>query len=334
MSMVICPSDLALHVRGGVDFESSDADEIRIALTRQVAPHHLQPARAGGLAAQHIRLGIGSLTLFQVGYGAEVHIEADGCGPNYLVKVPVRGRARVTSNNQAVDTSDATGAILNPDVPLAFHYDADCAQLVLALDASRLERHCAALLGDAAEAMPLDFRLGLDLGGPEGQRWLQLTSYVMREAFAADENLPRSALVTAPLEQMVMTTLLATQPHRFTDALLRPVSPAVPRAVARAIDYIDAHLGDPLTPLEIASAAGVSERALFRAFRDFRGESPMAYLQRRRLERVHAELRHGAPEAMTITEVALRWGFMHLGRFGQVYRRRFGETPTESLHRG
>jgi len=33
----------------------------------------------------------------------------------------------------------------------------------------------------------------------------------------------------------------------------------------------------------------------------------------------------------TVTDVALKWGFNHLGRFSGFYTRQFGEAPSETL---
>ena len=40
----------------------------------------------------------------------------------------------------------------------------------------------------------------------------------------------------------------------------------------------------------------------------------------------------GLPDA-TVTDIALRWGFRHLGRFAILYRRRYDESPSEILRR-
>ncbi len=34
---------------------------------------------------------------------------------------------------------------------------------------------------------------------------------------------------------------------------------------------------------------------------------------------------------VTVTEIASRWGFNHLGRFSSVYLHRFGEAPSHTL---
>jgi AraC-like DNA-binding protein len=37
---------------------------------------------------------------------------------------------------------------------------------------------------------------------------------------------------------------------------------------------------------------------------------------------------------VTVGEVAFSCGFEHLGRFSTGYRKRFGETPTQTMRRG
>jgi AraC-like DNA-binding protein len=54
----------------------------------------------------------------------------------------------------------------------------------------------------------------------------------------------------------------------------------------------------------------------------------MMYLRRLRLHHVRAELAAHSPDSVTVTMVAGRWGFVHLGRFASQYRQLFGETPS------
>jgi AraC-like DNA-binding protein len=39
------------------------------------------------------------------------------------------------------------------------------------------------------------------------------------------------------------------------------------------------------------------------------------------------------PDDLTVTDVAERWGFGHLGNFALHYRKRFGESPSQTLRR-
>lgn len=102
--------------------------------------------------------------------------------------------------------------------------------------------------------------------------------------------------------------------------------------VRRASDYMYEHADDALTVQQIAQSVGVGPRSLQTAFREISGMSPRERLSEIRLENAHVRL--SAPEAgATVTDVALRCGFTHLGRFAAAYRRRYGEAPSETLRR-
>jgi AraC-like DNA-binding protein len=48
---------------------------------------------------------------------------------------------------------------------------------------------------------------------------------------------------------------------------------------------------------------------------------------------VHQELADAGADT-TVTAVALRWGFGHLGRFAVAYRRKYGRSPSDTLRSG
>lgn len=51
------------------------------------------------------------------------------------------------------------------------------------------------------------------------------------------------------------------------------------------------------------------------------------------MARARNELIHGDPDVLTVSAVAVRWGFGHLGRFGAAYQERYGEPPSRTLRR-
>jgi AraC-like DNA-binding protein len=97
--------------------------------------------------------------------------------------------------------------------------------------------------------------------------------------------------------------------------------------------YALEHTAEPLRIRELCEATGVSERTLQYAFKQVLGMSPVTYLNRLRLHRVRRTLRAADPEATTVTDVALRWGFWHVGDFSQAYKNCFGELPSDTLRR-
>jgi AraC-like DNA-binding protein len=100
----------------------------------------------------------------------------------------------------------------------------------------------------------------------------------------------------------------------------------------RAAHYIGLHLDDAMTVGAVAAAAGVADRTLYKHFHDERGTSPMRYVRDCRFTQVREALLHACPQD-NVTTIAVQWGFCHLGRFSVEYRKRYGETPSETLRR-
>ncbi|MFE1434038.1 helix-turn-helix domain-containing protein [Streptomyces griseoaurantiacus] len=103
------------------------------------------------------------------------------------------------------------------------------------------------------------------------------------------------------------------------------LSPALAQA---ARDLADRRLTDPaLTPTVIAGELNVSVRTLQRAFA---GEehSLSAYIRERRLEGARRALLATGRRA-SVADVAARWQFADGGHFARLFRRRYGQTPTE-----
>ena len=123
--------------------------------------------------------------------------------------------------------------------------------------------------------------------------------------------------------------LLTIQPHSYFDELHDTDRCLAPRHVKKVEEYIEGHADESLTPAQLAEYAGVSVRTLYSGFHDFRHQGPMEYLRTVRLQKVKAALEEPG-ESRSVTEIALSWGFSHIGRFSQEYRKAFGERPSET----
>jgi AraC-like DNA-binding protein/tetratricopeptide (TPR) repeat protein len=109
-------------------------------------------------------------------------------------------------------------------------------------------------------------------------------------------------------------------------------TPPLPRGVRRALDAMRGNAGRDWSVTELADAAGLSSRTLQRQFRVFLGKTPRAALRDIRFENARRALLQGVPD-VKVMDIALRCGFPHCGRFSVEYRRRFGETPSQTLKR-
>jgi AraC family ethanolamine operon transcriptional activator len=100
--------------------------------------------------------------------------------------------------------------------------------------------------------------------------------------------------------------------------------------VRRAEAFVEEHADAAPTVAELCRATGACRRTLQASFVDVLGIGPSRYLRALRLNRARADLKH---DAASVSDVAVRWGFWHFGRFASDYRAMFGERPSETLER-
>lgn len=99
------------------------------------------------------------------------------------------------------------------------------------------------------------------------------------------------------------------------------LSPAQCRQLA---DYIDAHLGEPLTLERLAGATGLGVWSFSRRFRVSFGQAPHAYVVERRIEHARRLLGHGA---LPVKEIASVCGFSDQAHMTRAFRQHLGVTP-------
>jgi len=91
---------------------------------------------------------------------------------------------------------------------------------------------------------------------------------------------------------------------------------------------------DPIpTSAELAGALGITDRWVRAAFAGAYGVSVSEFFRARALHRARRALAAADPTSTSVTEIAMAYGFWHLGRFSGHYRAHFGELPSRTLGR-
>jgi len=267
------------------------------------------------------------VSFVQFGAAAVVRAEWETA---YAIKLPLRGGFEATSRHEAVSCSTRQGIVLSPARGNVMRSETGATRLSIALNRDAMAQHLAALLGTAPGAA-LEFAAPLNLREGHGRSLARFARLAIAELERADTIL-LDPITARSFREFVATALLLHQPHNYSEILRRLQRPVTPRDVKRAIDYIEANLDAAIGLPEIVAASGVPGRTLIQHFLDFKGTTPTRYLRSARYEKVREALRRAEPEE-SITEIAARSGFSHLGRFSVDYRRRFGEPPSATLRR-
>ncbi|WP_028935669.1 AraC family transcriptional regulator [Pseudonocardia spinosispora] len=249
----------------------------------------------------------------------------------YHVNLTVAGRtdANRSDGDRETTLSRTSGIVLSPEQENTVRWSPDAEQLILKIPRTSLENHLADLLNHPVHEV-VDFDFGIDLTTPAGSTLLSSVEFFARE-LDRPGGLADMPIAREQLEAFVMTQLLHTGRHQFSDELLAPDDPVRKGRLRPVIEYMEQHADEPLSPPELARVGCMSVRTLHATFQQELGESPMAYLRRVRLDHVRAELLRCDPALTRVTDVALRWGFFHQSRFAQQYRERFGELPRDTL---
>ncbi|HKS49826.1 MAG TPA: AraC family transcriptional regulator [Amycolatopsis sp.] len=313
--------------------QTDDLDRVREAVSSVLTTHRVGLLEASGLAAKFSATSIDKIILMRLEYGAAVRIDVDPPErPFHLIQWPLRGSAIVVSGRERTVATPDVASLPDPRRGCVMRLAPDCVKVALRVDADHLRRHLQSLIGRPVRE-PVTFELGMDLRTSRSRSWRAALDLLLAETRRTG-GLLEHPLVSAQVESAILTGLLLAQRHNYTAALQAEQTPAAPRSVKRVLERIEANPEFPLTVEELAAGAGVSVRALQKSFHDAIGCSPMTYLREIRLNRARDALASADPAAgASVTDIALNWGFRHLGRFSVEYRRRFGESPSQTLRR-
>jgi AraC-like DNA-binding protein len=95
--------------------------------------------------------------------------------------------------------------------------------------------------------------------------------------------------------------------------------------------FIAAHLDRPIQLADLGRTVGLAHSQLCALTQKAFGCAPMALVRRMRLLAVRQSLE--ADPGQDLTQLSLRYGFDHQGRFSQYYRQEFGEVPSATRRR-
>jgi AraC-like DNA-binding protein len=309
---------------GTVYFDSVDGDR-----ARQVLNRFYRPVSAEG----DLKLGIeviqlGPLTVGHLTFAGNATLDFPSLAA-YHVTVPTTGLVRACRDGHEVTATPATALVFRPGDRVRLRQEPNTAELDVRIESRALEAELSALLGHPIDG-PIDLPRAFDLTEGPAHSWSRLVR-LLRDELEHESSLIFEPLIAEQLCSSVLSGLLLSVPHRYAAELMEPAAAGPPRSIRRVLDAICGEPERAFTAGELAAIAGTSVRSLQSGFRRHVGSAPMAYLQQVRLTRVHETLHAGDPAAITVADVAHRWGFAHLGRFASAYRKRFGESPSETL---
>ncbi|WP_051840619.1 helix-turn-helix transcriptional regulator [Streptomyces sp. NRRL F-5126] len=298
------------------------------------SPHRLQVSgRLADFSAAFQSVQVKPVTVGVVRYGAEITIDRPGFDGSVSALVPISGALSVEQRGREyVATPGRSMVVFSPGHgAMRLRWIPHTVVMALKADTEELSR---ALHWIAPQAGEQPFRATSPLTTGLGPNSVLGTIHHFAEVFSRfGPNHTMPLPLARHLREQALSTIWLSVPNNHTDVIYSTDQPTSGSRVRQVIDLIATESQAVYTVPDLARAVNVGVRSLELAFRRELDETPLHYLQRVRMERAHEDLRDYDPPRITVTEIAHRWGFGHLGRFAARYRARFGEMPGETLAR-
>jgi AraC-like DNA-binding protein len=307
------------------------ADEAEAAVAKVYLPNRLEALEPGQLAMRLTTARLGTTTAGQLGYGRRIRLVTEEARQIH-VNTPLVGTTLSRVGRSApIATTSRSAAVFPAGSPADIEWSSDAVQLCIMVPSSTLETELEELVGHAIKR-PLQLPFHMSLSTPEGRVWHSVVSLIGRE-LASNGPLLTHPSAGRHLERTLVDALLLGHAHSHMHELDRHAAPALPVAVARAVDLLHEHPAEPWSSTVLARAVHVSVRSLQGGFHKHVGKPPMTYLRELRLRGIHEDLKRSTPVTATVESVAYSWGMVHMGRFAAAYRQAFGEVPSQTLKR-
>ncbi len=128
-------------------------------------------------------------------------------------------------------------------------------------------------------------------------------------------NLPESERQYSFLRLLHLLKLSAHDPVDIKSTL--------PEDLSRMLSFVEQHLHKPITVADMAKTLYLSQSTIERRFKEHLGLTPLAYINKRKLQAAAALLRSGS----SVSEAALSLGFSATSHFIALFEKHYGTTP-------
>lgn len=304
-------------------FEQADPHVVSDYVNQHVGTHCIQLPRSGSLQARLSHCSFGKLDLCQISYGGSVHVTSPALETIYHLQLLQRGHCLWRGRGEEHYFTPGELLLINPDDPVNLTYSDDCEKLIVKLPASFLQQACVDnqwyAPGDGIRFSTSRY----DLKTLEGVG--ALLGLICQEAQA--ENCV--AQLQEQYGRIIASKLLCTLASNVQRESQSESCPSF----GRIADYIEEHLKKDISVEQLAQLARMSPRSLYSLFERKVGTTPKSYIRQKKLEQIHGRLSDPAAKVRNITEIAMDYGFLHLGRFSESYKSTFGELPSDTLRR-
>ena len=310
-------------------FQSSDPGEIVDYVGRKLAPHRMDMGDASSMAAKLRCFEFAPTQIVDIQYGAEVWIDAGELASHFLIHAPIEGVSEVCFDGVQGTMRPDNLHISSPGSPVRCHMTPACRHLTVRIARSTFEDYLAKVM-NILVTRPLVFYPDREYGRELPAAWRNLLAHLIDQT-TLGPNLMSNSRTQRQYSMLMIEMLLSNYCNSYSDQIALYGNDISPWHVRRARDIIHETFDDSISVTDLANQVGVSVRSLQNGFRQVLGLTPVEYVRRYRLEKLHRALMDSRTDS--VTELMLECGIINFGRYAQYYRQQYGCRPSETLRR-
>jgi AraC-like DNA-binding protein len=317
----------------GRSIQSNSRAEARASVERVFFSHDLGAIREPGdvdFTLRSCRVGTTSFNFIR--YGVDIDVSAhDGQPDRYVFVAPLSGNCVVKYLGRSHYVDPGGFIILQPSAPFDFAMSADHSHIGVGITRADLAYMMTRQYGGYLE--PTRFVLPTTTSGQTEDHMILKFLAFMCEQLATPNFAAGGSPFARILEQSFLSLVSAFMTGEQKDIRHAAAAERVPRHVLLAEKFMRDNIEQDISADDIVAASGAPMRTLYHSFRKYRGVSPLAWIRSERLNAARWALLHPRHAHTTVTEIASLYCTSNFGRFSREYHHRFGEYPSQTLHR-
>lgn len=265
---------------------------------------------------------LNEIALSRITYGNTVRVRSSDLEEIYHFQIVLSGQCHWVLLDHEITLTEGQCILLNPHDRVDLRYSNDCSKIIVKIPKNVLY---TALVDQVASIPQEGVRFEHQAQNILDHRMLM---HLLGLLFMEAETDDTSSSVLSQYGNLLAVKLLDSFSNNVD---VVDEAHQYHRCFTSIDAYIRENIKEDLSVDALATLSKVSSRTLYNIFSRYKSITPMHYIKQQKLLHIRKVLQGQERSVRNVTEVALDYGFMHLGRFSSDYKKLFGELPSETL---
>lgn len=245
-------------------YNSTDRDEVNQIVSNIICGHQLEFSQGtSSLNYSHRIIQGNSVKALQLRYGSKIKVRTKEDSPIVIITMPLVGGFSYRCGEKAGVATTKRGFLPNINKSFEFDWEPNCEILTLCVDRWAIKRRLSEIL-DCPLHQDIEFDVTINTETKAGKQWLlairDFIDYIQLNGTNNKWLLPQ-------YEQLLLTALLYSQPHNYSDVLLAANS-GTPKQIKLIENYLEENIANEVFMQNLIELTGLCENAIVQTFKN------------------------------------------------------------------